>query len=338
MKNIEKELCSNLLWIYTSDDFYIEPSIIGQIYKHISNMKLYEKITLVIDTRGGNLATGYKIVRMLQEKFQEINSIVVERCSSTGTFIILSSSQVYLSPFAVITPTEPQMNAYDYGNISVNVIKKYLNNVVDNKLDPVIYGTYLSVIDYFKDLCYSIFESDKAAVIVNFMLNKVNSHEYPLSKRELENLFLKINDIPLNLEKIYKVHSSIKKYLNDKCCYENRKVIIISNNLITVYRKRYSSDKKKLDEGYIDFEGDVFMESKNFEVNGRISDILEDAIRVRENREYKDAYNDRHWDSYNDSCYHDYGDNSVYHDYGDNSVYHDSYKDYGDSYSYEDGV
>ena len=48
-------------------------------------------------------------------------------------------------------------------------------------------------------------------------------------------------------------------------------------------------------------------------------------------------YNDAHWDSYNDSMYHDsYSDH--YDDYGDESYYHDSYKDAFDFGNDEIGV
>lgn len=329
IKNIEKILDSHLLWLYTSDDSYIEPSIIEHIYEHINKMDIYSKVTMVINTRGGNLATGYKIVKMMQEKFKEINTIVVERCSSTGTLMLLSSDQIYLSPFAVVTPTEPQINAYDYGNISVSVIRNYLDKVGDSKLDAITYGTYLSTIEYFKKLCYNLFEAKKADAIIEYMLEEINSHEYPLSKEELEKLLLKIDYIPLNLQDdIYALHSKIKEFLDDKNCYESHKIVIMSSNLTTIYQKKYGLDRKKLDEGYIKLEGDSFMKNKNEEkkVNGRISDILED-VKLNSSPTYKDAYNDRHWDSYTDSRYHDYGDNSVYHDYGDSSVYHDHYID-----------
>ena len=60
-------------------------------------------------------------------------------------------------------------------------------------------------------------------------------------------------------------------------------------------------------------------------INGRIEDILKEE-EIKEESNYKDAYKDRHWDSYNDSNYHDkYRDE--YRDYGDSSSYHDHYKD-----------
>lgn len=330
IKNIEKKLNSHLLIIYTNDDSYIEPNMIKQIYEHINRMNTYPKVTMIINTRGGNLATGYKIVKIIQEKFSEINTIVVERCSSTGTLIMLASKQLYLSPYAVVTPTEPQMNAYEYGNISVNIIKKYLDKEDNNKLDPVIYGTYLSTIEYFKKICYNLFEEKKADAIIQYMLNEINNHEYPLNKEELEKLSLKVDCIPINIQNyIYKIHDRIKLYMNDKNSYENRKIAIISDNLTTIYRKKYNKEKSKIDEGYIKLEGDDFMNNKNLkrEENSRVLDILEEMNESSSIPVYKDGYHDRHWDSYNDSRYHDYSDHSVYRDYSDGSLYHDHYID-----------
>ncbi len=53
-------------------------------------------------------------------------------------------------------------------------------------------------------------------------------------------------------------------------------------------------------------------------INARVLDILFQ-------NGFKDSV-DAHWDSYNDSFYHDtYNDR--YEDYGDNSHYHDEYRD-----------
>ena len=162
IKYLEEQTNSHFLFIYNNldeKDAIIDPNMVREISKSIKDMNEYNSITLVLNTRGGNLASGYKIIEILKNKFVNINSIVIEKCGSTGTFMLLASDNIYTTNYALITPTEPQLETYENGNniVSSSVIRKYLEDK-DNldrveKLNPLTLGNYLSTISYFKKLC-----------------------------------------------------------------------------------------------------------------------------------------------------------------------------------------
>ena len=199
IEKIENRIKENIVFLYTNlyeEDAMIEPSQIREIYKVLSNLSpKYEKINIVLNTNGGNLAAGSKIANIFREYFNYINMIVLEKCSSTGTFILLSGDEVQMSRSSIITPTEPQIKV-DNDIVSTCEIRNYLQNYKKNrkgikKIDPLIYANYHSTISYFKDLCYNTYEKSKADKIIDYMLNKVNSHQFPLTKKELEKWMLR---------------------------------------------------------------------------------------------------------------------------------------------------
>lgn len=330
IKYLEEKTNSHFLFIYNNldeKDAIIDPNMVSEISKSIKDMNEYDSITLVLHTRGGNLASGYKIIEILKEKFKEINGIVIDRCGSTGTFMLLASDNIYSTNYSIITPTEPQLETYEEGNniVSSSVIRNYLNSKDGlgkvEKLNPLTLGNYLATISYFKKLCYNTFKQDRVHNIIDFMLNKVDSHQTPLSKKDFEEMSIQLKDIPDDLYLILiNEHNKIINYFKK----DNRNKpysIIHSKNNTSVYEKRYNEKRHKVAEGYFIIEEDFFMGS--LKENGRVQDILEE--KKVENTTYQDAATS-HWDSYSDSRYHD-NYNDRYDDYGDNSYYHDEYRD-----------
>ncbi len=128
LKKIEEELSSHLLFVYNNtslqEDAVIDPELVTEVSKHIPDLNEYGSVTLVLHTRGGNLASGYKIINLLKEKYSNVDVIIIERCGSTGTFMALAADNLYVTSHAMITPTEPQMAVYDGydSNVSIAVI------------------------------------------------------------------------------------------------------------------------------------------------------------------------------------------------------------------------
>lgn len=335
IKEIERQINSHLLFVYNNlhqEDAIIEPSLITEISNHISTLNDYNSITLVINTRGGNLATGYKIIELLKGKYQDFNVIVVERCASTGTFIALAADKLYITPQALISPTEPQMDIFDmnYSNVSVSVIRNFLENHQEHdqavaKLDPITLGNYYSTISYFKHLCYNTYDKDKAEKIIRFMLEKVNSHQQPLTKKDFKEMGITIDELSDEIRNfIEQEHQKLIQCIHQKTKNYTRHTVVKSNAKTSVFEKRYDQNKNKIAEGYFVIEEDKDMANIPTK-NSRVQDIMkEETVTSQPAHEYADAA--AHHDSYNDSCYHDnYFDG--YDDYGDSSTYHDEYGD-----------
>ncbi len=328
--DLEEKLNSHLLFLYTNENLNasIQPSMVKEIYNQIKIMNKYDKITLVINSNGGNLATGYRILSLIKEKYSSINTVCIEKASSTATFMLLSGENIYISPYALITPTEPQIE-YNNNVISVNDITKYIKRYGPENIDPMLLAIYGAKIEYFKHLCNNTYDKDEAKKIIDFMLNKVSSHQYPMSISDLKIMKKNVNILkPEILEHFEKIHEDIKEEFNRNITYQ-KKYILIKNFAYTFsYEIVYNKSKEKVSEGY-NRKGVKKMEKKNI----RIERIENEMKREKDVANYNDA----HWDSYNDSMYHDsYSDH--YDDYGDGSYYHDSYKDAFDFGNDEIGV
>lgn len=336
INKIEESISSHMLFVYNNillqEEAIIDPELVTEISNHIKDLNKYDSLTLVLNTRGGNLASGYKIINMLKGKYNNVNVVVMERCGSTGTFMALAADNLYVSPQAIISPTEPQMDTYDgtASSVSTAVIRNYLENKNKHpdaveKLDAITYGNYYSAISYFKQLCYNTYGQYKADLIIEYMLDKVNSHQLPLLEDDFKKMGIKILPIPEKIQAdIEEQHEAIVKYLHGTNKKNIRYTMVRSNNKTSVFEKQYDENKTKIAEGYFVIEEEKIMKTVKKE-NARITDILAEGKKVdTAPATYADAQ--VHWDSYNDSYYHDnYQDR--YDDYGDSSTYHDSYRD-----------
>ena len=344
---IEKNKKENIIFFYTNiieSDAMIEPSQVKKISEIINSIdNKYDTLNFVINTNGGNLATGHKIASLLRNKFKTINYIVLERCSSTGTFIALSGDKLIISEEAIITPTEPQMNTNTENNISIStsLIKSYLDNInKDNnyveKISALTYANYQNTISYFKDLCYNTFSRNKVDLIIDFMLNKVHSHQYPITINDLKRMDIDVSIIDKDLYYVLNsIHNQIIKYLNEKMKTNKRLVLLLSSNKCFVYEKEYDNSKRKIFEGFKGIKEDEIMKKiesnqENVKRNGRVEEILDDI--EKEKLFTKDAYNDEHWDSYWDTSDGDDYDDSYSDGTYNLNIYKDAYTDYWDTY------
>lgn len=337
IRRMEEKLKSHLLFAYNNislqEDAIIDQELVTEISRHLELLNKYASVTLVLNTRGGNLASGYKIIRLLKEKYSNLNVVIMERCGSTGTFMALAADNLYATPHAMISPTEPQMDTYDGTNSSVStaVIRNYLKHASEHpgaiaQLDAITFGNYYSTISYFKHLCYNTYDKDRAEKIIKYMLEEVESHQLPLCESDFEKMGILVLKIPSTIaDDLFLEHQKIINYLNKKTKTYTRHTIVRSGVKTSVFEKRYDQNKNKIAEGYFMIEEDDFMKNTPVTQNGRVADIMAEEKRASNQPQvYADAA--AHHDSYNDSRYHDeYHDR--YDDYGDSSTYHDQYED-----------
>lgn len=267
----------NIIFIINNPDVpekaCINSSLLSEVAKHIDQMSSNKKLMLVINTYGGNLACGFKIINMLKEKSSSITSFVFDNCGSTGTFMILASNDLYITAGAKITPTEPQMKDPITGeDISISVIRNYLEESSKHegtveKLNPITLGTYYSIIKNFRHYCDITF-GEKSNNIYNFMINEINSHQRPLIKEELERLGLHVKNYNDNshitglpMDCIKKTYDQIMEMFKANTKTNQTITVILSNKGESIYKIDYDKDKKKL------FEGFIFKDLKNLMLN-----------------------------------------------------------------------
>lgn len=319
IKQIEELLNSHVLFIY--NNFKIKDAMIGytilkEIYRQLQTMNKYDTITIFYHTRGGNLATGYKIMEMIKSKFSKINSGVIERSCSTGTFMALVGDKLYITPHALISPSEPQMDLFDeYGtSVSTSLIK----NAIENKLPDISsydIANYISTLKYYRRLCLDIYGEDKGTKIFDYMHQNIDSHQTPLTIRDLNQLV----DTEYFSQELYDLlireHNEMLTQLKSK--YHDEKLTILkSGDLCLIEEIKYDADGKKIVDGYIEHvEG---KEEPPMKDNPRINAILSERNQRSKTVEYVDASN------WNDK----YDDEPQYDDtYDDEPKWNDQYDD-----------
>ena len=249
LKELEERLQAHILFIYNNpeeDEAIIDYYMLKPLYEQLKELNKYNKLIILIETKGGNLAVGSKILEIIKEKFKNIEGIVLGRCSSTGTFILLGTNKIYVGPYSMITPSEPQITI-DNKSYSTSVIRNYLKE--NNSLDPIIYGNYLSIINYYKKLCKESYKNSEK--IINYMLKEVNSHQYPLNKKDFKKMNIEVDRLDEDIERLLlQRHNKILNYLKDKTNLENRFTLIETSNKILVRKKIYDKNKTLINFDY----------------------------------------------------------------------------------------
>lgn len=238
IEKLEERYQSHIIFIYNNlydIDAFINNKLVEEVYENLELLKQYKQINLVINTLGGNLTSGVRLVRLLKYLYDNYSITVFNRCSSTGTLIAMGGKTIYITPMSLITPFDPQMEISDGSNrsISSSLVRNILNNSEAKKtLDPIIYGTYKSTINNFKQICDTVFGSN-ATNICNYMLSKVNSHEYPMTKEEIESLGINVEYCDENM---YMFLKEQHKLLTDELQsdYDNNNI----NTVLSVIKDR----------------------------------------------------------------------------------------------------
>ena len=264
----EKELNRDIIFLYNniedSDNSYIDTKLVEQVYELIIHSKNHDELTLVLNTSGGNLAAGARLVNILNEMYDSYESIILNRCGSTGTLIALGGDKILRTPKSLITPTEPQIELENKDKVSIALIRNIVCNFQTTKnLDQINIldlGKYYSAVKNFEQLCNQLYPKRKAKAIKKWMLENVNSHNYPMSVEELEKLGIDVETLDIN-NNFY--HEYDKKIIEQQGTFqlednrgtiETHGTILLSSKKQYVYTKKYNSAKKLQSEGYTEFK------------------------------------------------------------------------------------
>lgn len=202
-KAYEEKLQSHIVFAYNHLDME-EESFLGYDFVNrmdavFSELHQYDRVTLALNSRGGNLAAGAKLIRILHSHYKSYDVIVCSRCSSAAAFVAMGADRILCTETAMITPAEPQME-WKGKKISTAVVRNLLEqgkNVehLMQGIDWEILGMYFAARAYFKDLCLNYLEKTRAEKVIWYMLDQVNSHQYPMTRDELRNLGLKVETL-----------------------------------------------------------------------------------------------------------------------------------------------
>lgn len=252
-QEIERQRESKLIVYVTGDRPGLETQIANDatdcFIEHLDSIGVVPKISLLLDTNGGNTLAGWNIVNLIRQFCDDFEVIVPLKARSTGTLMCLGANRIIMTKQATLGPIDPSINTAlnpEVPNagpdarvpVSVEAIKGYLElakhelNIKDdnalakifsdlsNKVHPLVLGEVYRAIGQIRMLAEKLLrnqvtDQDKVEKIISFLCSESGSHDYTINRREAK------NNLGLNIEKptqnfyniIRETYNSIKSEL-----------------------------------------------------------------------------------------------------------------------------
>jgi len=247
-------------------DFYQIESIIEGLKEE---NKLPEKLHLIIQTPGGDLATSTKIAKYLQHEFDDrIEAYVPYEAASGGTIICLAAKCIVMGTTSNISPIDPQI-PYRYGRIAATTYQHALNDFekkygnmrpeeipspyqqMANQFDPVTAKEMSKIAWDTLDVAYKLLlnsqkpdpkKPDEQLRISNsvFSLGSSDSpHSHIITADEAKKIGLNIDDSNENLTRLKLYKQWVTARLNEEQEYHIIETFIPKNG------KKQTAEKKE---------------------------------------------------------------------------------------------
>ena len=188
IKDVEKKIGCVLFLICQSGSESIDNNLVQNIRSHLSELGQLDKITILINSSGGDIHSAYRIVNSFYCHTSNIEMIVVNRIGSAATFICLGSQKTYMSCEAELAPLDSRLTSI-YGRIknesALNIFKslEYLRQYSIEILNDFV---LLFVKNFKMDIKDAIKQSGSfASEIIKPLYSKIDPKELGDLRREL---------------------------------------------------------------------------------------------------------------------------------------------------------
>ncbi len=253
-KKIESDRKSELV-IYITGDRYpfrtrIAEDVVPILNRHLENIGQKEKISLFLYTRGGDIVTSLRWVKLIRTYCNEFEVLVPYRCHSAGTLIAFGADKIVMGKLGELSPVDPttmhpynpqdplipqqrleisveDLNSYfllarEMAKVKEEEMGKIFTNLVE-KIHPLSLGNAYRALRMGRIIAGKLLEMPKTKKlsneeikkIVDEITSKICIHNYPITRDEAENLGLPIEKAEGELEKslwsLYETYSNEMK-------------------------------------------------------------------------------------------------------------------------------
>lgn len=213
-----------ILFEYFFDDIIFD---INDNYNIINKLNFYKKnfksINIILDTNGGEIITNDILLNFISESKIKINCFVPQKSQSAGTLLALISDKLYISPGAILSPTDPQItidnDTYSVKSIIDMCTQKDINTISDKYLltyfeNKKLHYENIEMMTKLLDKKYkkNLSKYDKSQLLYELTSGDY-SHHRPLSGIYLNKYLDLYLDIPKNINKIYDMYKILYYYL-----------------------------------------------------------------------------------------------------------------------------
>jgi len=176
-----------------------------------------KKITLVIDTTGGNLDTPWPLVNLIREYCKEFEVVILNKSLSAGTLIVLGADRVVMSEFSQLSPVDPAQTRPDSNNklvkLEVEDISSYIDFVkkkigiteqsglaeitkeLNKEVPPTVVGSVNRTHYLIRRLAKNLLQLQKKKLadkrideVVEYLTEKLYSHRHFINRNEAKNI------------------------------------------------------------------------------------------------------------------------------------------------------
>lgn len=250
IKKIEKTRNSRLIIYITGDRqpfaTRIAEDVVPIFNRHLESIGNKKKISLFLYTRGGDMVTPLRLVKLIRNYCDEFEVLIPYRCHSAGTLIALGADRIVMGRLGELSPVDPTtMHPYNPQNplnpqerleISVEDLNSYfllaremakvkeeeMDKVFANlveKIHPLSLGNAYRAYRMGKMIAEKLLEMSKTKnfskeeveKIVEEITSRICIHGYPITRDEAEALGLPIEKAKGELEKdlwnLYEVYA-----------------------------------------------------------------------------------------------------------------------------------
>lgn len=202
----------------------ITQDVIDLFVDHLDAIGPVGRITLVLETNGGDTMAAWNLVNLIKMFCDELELLAPANCRSAGTLISLGADVIIMTKQATLGPIDPSIyhslgpaipDAHPGARaaVSVEAVMGYLDEIMyrqgsDNLnaqamvdmaqyVHPLVLGEIFRSRKQIRDLAERLLAAqgtDESAVeqIVEFLCSESGSHDYTINRREARDLGLPI--------------------------------------------------------------------------------------------------------------------------------------------------
>ncbi len=258
---LEEDRKSKVIVYFTSDKqpnehfgTQVHPEQLVYFRKILEEIKKTERITLVLDTRGGAIDMPWPLVNLIREYCKKFEVIILEKALSAGTLIALGADKIVMQPFSHLSPVDPATFIPD-GNSSI--LKKLeiedIIGFIDFAKEKVGIAEQSSLTEVMKELTKEVRPT---------LLGSVN-RTYALI-RKLARQLLSLHNGKLTEKQVNEITEHLTQKLYSHSYLINRKEakeIIGFGNII----ENSSENTKRISKDIMDYYREVMEIEKDFD-------------------------------------------------------------------------
>ncbi len=174
-------------------------------------------IDFIIHTPGGLVLAAKQIAHALMKHPAKVTVFVPHFAMSGGTLIALAADEVVMDENAVLGPVDPQLGQMPAASIVSVLDQKPVDKIDDNTLimADVAKKALAQMKDTVKEiLMHKGWDEKRADEVAELLSQGRWTHDYPLMKRDLEQLGIKVStDVP---EEVYALMDLYEQPMNTK--------------------------------------------------------------------------------------------------------------------------